>query len=40
MLHKYAELELQAALAFWRLYHNVGARTRVRNALADLRRYR
>lgn len=34
-----SELEIRAALAFWAEYHNVGARNRVRRAIAYYRQY-
>jgi hypothetical protein len=34
-----SESELQAALSFWRQYHTVGARNRVRSAVAYYRRW-
>lgn len=34
-----SECELQDALKFWRQYHNLGSRNRVRSALAYYRRY-
>jgi hypothetical protein len=34
-----SELELQAALSFWRKYHSIGARRRVRAAIAYFRQY-
>jgi hypothetical protein len=33
-----SRLELRAALAFWRTHHNHGARQRVRDAIAYVRR--
>ena len=32
--------ELSAAMAFWRQYHNQGARRRLRDAIRYYRRYR
>jgi hypothetical protein len=34
-----SELELQAAMVFWRQYHNFGARNRVRAAIRYYRKY-
>lgn len=34
-----SELELQAALHFWRDHHNIGSRRRVRKAIAYFRQY-
>jgi hypothetical protein len=34
-----SEQELQAALEFWRKYHSIDARRRVREAIANYRRY-
>ena len=35
----YEGLELMAAMAFWHQYRNVGARTRLRSAINDYRRW-
>lgn len=34
-----SELELQAALTFWRQYHNAGSRRRVLTAIRYYRKY-